>query len=417
MLPSSHLSQHALDRCRSLVAGVVLGFPLLAPTVAMAGPAPRVAPTACPFALAPFDLDQADGLAVFAVQGLSAADVWVEGPVAAGQSLVMRGFDLGGGTGGGLVADSAYGLDLREGVAHGDVSAGFVSNIASNVSFTDGGVARTGTLVDPGTALTHFLTQSSRLSALADNGTAYTTPWSELRLEGTDPNLVVVSVTPAELNAAGGVVISAPSTATVVLNVGPGAVVLDETWIRLDGPAVDKVLWHQPAGGWRVERSNWLGTFFGPGATVVLEDGSWEGQIVGRTVTLQGALSWAPFMGTIDRCTTGSTRVSSCTATPRILGSWPTSSGFGYIAELDITWHGAPQSAWAVQWNFPGSETVTHLWSGTARQAGSAVRVENASWNAAIADGGSLELGWLGASPTAPGLPVAIHLNGIACHP
>jgi len=64
---------------------------------------------------------------------------------------------------------------------------------------------------------------------------------------------------------------------------------------------------------------------------------------------------------------------------------------------------------WRVDWTWPGSQTLTQLWSGTATTSGSLVTVTNASWNGTIAAGGSNTFGFLG-SGTAPAT-----VNNLTC--
>jgi hypothetical protein len=76
-------------------------------------------------------------LHLFAVQNLTASDLWVEGDVAAGFGLSMARFDVGAG-GGGPAVQSSYGLSLVDGSVHGDVVSAAFNNLL-RVSLVDGG--------------------------------------------------------------------------------------------------------------------------------------------------------------------------------------------------------------------------------------------------------------------------------------
>ena len=91
-----------------------------------------------------------------------------------------------------------------------------------------------------------------------------------------------------------------------------------------------------------------------------------------------------------------------CTATYKITGSW---SG-GFQGEVTVANTGtAATKSWSVGWSYTAGQTVTQLWNGTVSQTGTAVKVTNASYNGAIAAGGSTTFGFLG-STTGAGNPV-----------
>ena len=61
---------------------------------------------------------------------------------------------------------------------------------------------------------------------------------------------------------------------------------------------------------------------------------------------------------------------------------------------------GAAIGKWTVEWTWPGSQTLTQVWSGTATSSGSLVTVKNASWNGSIPAGGDTTFGFLGSGAT-----------------
>jgi endo-1,4-beta-xylanase len=63
----------------------------------------------------------------------------------------------------------------------------------------------------------------------------------------------------------------------------------------------------------------------------------------------------------------------SCTATYKIVGSWPG----GFQGEVNVT----GKSGWTVKWTFADGQTISQLWGGTVSQSGSSVTVTPASWN------------------------------------
>jgi endo-1,4-beta-xylanase len=69
---------------------------------------------------------------------------------------------------------------------------------------------------------------------------------------------------------------------------------------------------------------------------------------------------------------------SSCTATYKIVGSWPG----GFQGEVNVT-APAGKTGWTVKWAFANGQTISQLWGGTLAQSGPAVTVTPATWNAA----------------------------------
>jgi hypothetical protein len=56
----------------------------------------------------------------------------------------------------------------------------------------------------------------------------------------------------------------------------------------------------------------------------------------------------------------------------------------------------SPLNGWTLSWTFPGDTKITNMWNGTYTQSGAAVTVTNASYNAAVAAGGSTSIGFNG---------------------
>jgi len=105
----------------------------------------------------------------------------------------------------------------------------------------------------------------------------------------------------------------------------------------------------------------------------------------------------APTTSTPTTSPTSAPSETGCAAMYNITGAW---TG-GFQAEVMVHALSAPIGKWTVTWTFPGSQTVTQLWSGTASTSGSLVTVKNASWNGTVAAGAYTTFGFLG-SGTAP---------------
>jgi len=87
----------------------------------------------------------------------------------------------------------------------------------------------------------------------------------------------------------------------------------------------------------------------------------------------------------------GGTGNAGCTATYKVSSDW----GAGFNADVTVTNTGtAATTGWKVTWTWAGNQQITNLWNGTSTQSGKAVTVTNASYNGAIAVGGSTGFGF-----------------------
>ncbi len=88
----------------------------------------------------------------------------------------------------------------------------------------------------------------------------------------------------------------------------------------------------------------------------------------------------------------------------------------GFVANVTITNTGtAPINGWTLTFTFPGDQHVATAWNATVTQAGAAVTATNASFDAAIAPGGSTSLGWQGTWTANDTNPSTFHVNGASC--
>ena len=94
------------------------------------------------------------------------------------------------------------------------------------------------------------------------------------------------------------------------------------------------------------------------------------------------------------------------------VNQWPG----GFTANLTITNTGSSTvNGWTLKFTFPGNQQVTQGWTGVFAQSGANVTITNASYNATIATGSSVNPGfngsWSGSNPS----PTGFTLNGSAC--
>jgi beta-xylosidase len=103
---------------------------------------------------------------------------------------------------------------------------------------------------------------------------------------------------------------------------------------------------------------------------------------------------------------------TGCAVTYTVTNQW----GGGFGANVSVKNLGDPVDGWKLTWAFTAGQTITSLWNGTASQSGSQVSVTNASYNAAIATGGTAEFGFNGAwNNSSNPVPASFSLNGSEC--
>ena len=89
----------------------------------------------------------------------------------------------------------------------------------------------------------------------------------------------------------------------------------------------------------------------------------------------------------------------------------------GFTANVTITDTGsAALSGWTLKFTFPGDQHITSAWNdGSATQSGESVTITNASYNGAVAAGGSTSVGFQGTWTSSDAPPASFTLNGAAC--
>lgn len=103
---------------------------------------------------------------------------------------------------------------------------------------------------------------------------------------------------------------------------------------------------------------------------------------------------------------------ASCQVSYQMVSQW---SG-GFSVNLVLTNTGtAPIENWVLSFTFPGDQQITNLWNGNLAQSGQHVTITHASWNAAIASTGSVNLGFNGAWTNNNTSPGAFTINGQPC--
>jgi hypothetical protein len=96
------------------------------------------------------------------------------------------------------------------------------------------------------------------------------------------------------------------------------------------------------------------------------------------------------------------TGTGGCQVAWSVTNSWSGGFQLGFTVTNSAT---AATTGWSVGYSWPGSQTISQIWSATDTQSGAAVSVANLSYNGALAPGGSTTFGLLGSGPVPASLP------------
>jgi endoglucanase len=103
---------------------------------------------------------------------------------------------------------------------------------------------------------------------------------------------------------------------------------------------------------------------------------------------------------------------SSCTVAYSVVNNWPG----GFQASITITNNAAALSNWTLAFTFPNDQAVSNGWGGTFTQNGQNLSVASASYDGALATGGSTTIGFVGTVGSTNSLPTYFTINGYACN-
>jgi len=103
---------------------------------------------------------------------------------------------------------------------------------------------------------------------------------------------------------------------------------------------------------------------------------------------------------------------TACNVTYSITGSWPG----GFQGNIVIKNTGDAWTSWSLTFAFANGQTISQSWSGKATQSGANVTFVNEGWNGAVANGGTVNPGFIGSWNGTNGIPTAFSVNGAACN-
>ncbi|HEX8007323.1 MAG TPA: cellulose binding domain-containing protein [Trebonia sp.] len=90
--------------------------------------------------------------------------------------------------------------------------------------------------------------------------------------------------------------------------------------------------------------------------------------------------------------------------------------GTGYSGQYTITNGGTTAvTGWTLAFRLPSGTSLSSLWNGSFTDRGGQVTVTNDSWDATIAAGGSISVGFVARSSGQAGQPADCTINGVSC--
>lgn len=127
-------------------------------------------------------------------------------------------------------------------------------------------------------------------------------------------------------------------------------------------------------------------------------------------VALAGATTLAPALLSPAPAAAAST---GCSVAYSTASEWPG----GFTANITITDTGSSAlSSWTLTFAFGGDQQITSAWEdGSYTQSGENVSISNASYNGAIAAGGTASLGFQGTWNKSDAAPSSYSVNGVVC--
>jgi choice-of-anchor A domain-containing protein/uncharacterized repeat protein (TIGR01451 family) len=322
-----------------------------------------------------------------------------EGRVAAGGNVNLTNYGIGSGLTNSLGTrdDLIVGgnLTYNQGqVFNGNLVYGGTAAL-TNVGLLSG-TARLGTPLDFASAQAELTSLSALWAALAANGTTADS-YGNLSLTGTNPTVDVFSVSADQLAAATSLTISAPASATALVNVSGSAAQMQNFGMTVTGTDLQHVLFNFPSattltlGGISVQ-----GSVLAPGAAVTFNNGNLDGTLVAHSLTGSGEFHNFPTLAQVStQSAAPDVNVTQATSTPAVSAGSPvsftitvantgqgTATGVSFCDALpaglgnDVAWSVAGQSSpgtFSLSGTGPGGQSL--LFSPTTLAAGASYSV------------------------------------------
>lgn len=217
------------------------------------------------------------------------------GGIAAGGAATLTNVAVNGNV------DAVGGLTTVNGQVNGNIAyKGSYSPSNSGVSGTvNNSTAPISGIVDFSGTQTALLASSAAWSSLATNGTI-ATPYSQLVLTGSNASLDIFNITAALLAAStSGITISAPSGATVLVNVNGTSASFPNTGFSVQGTPDQDVLFNFFNATSLTGSGGFNASILAPQANFTFNSGQINGNVVAYSMSGSGETHWQPFVGSL----------------------------------------------------------------------------------------------------------------------
>ncbi|MGW6705342.1 cellulose binding domain-containing protein [Streptomyces sp. NPDC054956] len=125
-----------------------------------------------------------------------------------------------------------------------------------------------------------------------------------------------------------------------------------------------------------------------------------------------GAVAAAVVIGGAALLFTGTAQAAAVGAVYTKSSSW----AGGYTGQYVITNNsGQSRQGWTLEFDLPAGTKIDSLWNGTHTVSGRHVTVKPAEWNATLAAGASVTVGFVASGTGTPGAPTACRIDGAKC--
>ena len=224
----------------------------------------------------------------------------IGGSAAAGGDVDTDSFAVNYQAPGGTALVAGDDLQLTNGTIYGDAYYGNAASLTS-VTLLAGGALYNASPIDFAAAELELKDTSTSLASLPANGTTTVHPWLAIDLDGTSAGTNVFDLDSADLAVAVSVSISVPASSTVLINVDGFAVSMSSFGFFLSGVDATQILWNMP-DALTVDLSaiGVQGSMLAPCADITFNNGSFDGQIIGQSLTGSGEPHHFPFSGDLD---------------------------------------------------------------------------------------------------------------------
>ena len=239
------------------------------------------------------------------------------------------------------------------------------------------------------------------------NGSTTVQSWGTVEFSGSHPMMNTFEVSAADFAASTYMTISVPAGSSAIINVTGTSATFGPVGVTLStGVDATDVVYNFPdAMSLELDGVSVVGQLVAPRADIDIVSGDITGTMTGKDIDGTITQYNASFDGRACAVVEAAGG-PDCSVTHTVTNSW---SG-GYNATVTITNVGDAASSWSADWTFGNGESVSGGWGGTYSQSGADVSVSNASWNGAIAAGGSVTIGYTGS-----GTPDALASYSASC--